>query len=76
MKKPILTETEKQYLAHFLGGNLAHPSTPFEARALIEQAISRLDLTKPAGALHAAGLSEWANEVDPQGATIVAGALN
>jgi hypothetical protein len=76
MTQAIFTAVQKQYIARYLGGEQVHPATPFEARALLERAISRINPAEPAGALVAATFAEWADRVDPQGAPASASTLN
>jgi hypothetical protein len=65
MPKPLFTEHDKQYLARFLGGELPHPTTPFEARTFLERAAAACDLNDPAERLVKATFIEWANDLDP-----------
>ncbi len=73
---PIFSDQQKQLIARYLDGNLVHPSTPFEARAWIEQAISRMNQAEPAGEFLAAAYRQWADEVDPHGGPASASTLN
>ena len=69
MSKPIFTEHDKAYLARFLGGEMVHPTTPFEARVALERAAAATDANDPNERMVRATFLEWANEVDPQSTT-------
>jgi hypothetical protein len=65
MSKPLFSEFEKLYLARFLGGDVSHPTTAFEARAFLERAAAVMDLTDPDEAIAHAGFQVWADDLDP-----------
>ena len=65
MTKPLFTDTEKTYLAKFLGGVPPHPTTPFEARATLERAALNAPDSAD-GRLVRATFAEWADELEPQ----------
>jgi hypothetical protein len=65
MSKPLFTEHDKHYLARFLGGELPHPTTAFEARAFLELAAAACNLNDPSERLVEATFKDWADELDP-----------
>lgn len=65
MSKPIFTEFEKAYIARFLGGEMPHPKTPFEARTFLERASAATDPDSPDERLVSAGFLLWADDIDP-----------
>lgn len=66
MSNPLFTEHDKQYLSRFLGGELPHPNTPFEARAFLELAAAACNPEDPQERAVRATFAEWADEIDPR----------
>jgi hypothetical protein len=65
LTKPIFTDHDKRFLAQFLGGEMPHPATVFEARVYLERAAATMDVNDHDQRLHRATLIEWADEIDP-----------
>ena len=66
MTKPLFSETSKAYLSRFLDGEMPHPATPFEARAILERAAANTDPNDHGERLVKASFLLWADDVDPQ----------
>lgn len=65
MIKPLFSDADKAYLAKFLGGEVVHPATPFEARAALERAAAATNQNDHDERLVAATFRQWADEIDP-----------